>query len=96
MTRINRFRQRIFLLLATTLLVLALALVGCGANVAAQGSANTNSLAPAQSQTGAAGGPSQLQNDDHQVQSIMRSLNSALNDVNASDAAASQDSGQMP
>ncbi len=94
MIRINRFRQRMFLLLATTLLVLALA--GCGANVAAQGNANTNSLAHAQSQSGAPGGPSQLQSDDHEVQSIMRSLNSALNDVNASDAAASQDNGQIP
>jgi ABC-type oligopeptide transport system substrate-binding subunit len=101
MTRLTHSRQRSIVLLAIVLIVLLLLLAACGTHASASSSSTTTNPAtiqqpqsgqPAQSGTGS----SSVQGTDQQVQSILKSLNSAQNDVNNSDAAASQDSGQQP
>lgn len=102
MTWITHSRQRGIVLLAIVLVVLSLTLAACGTHASAsQSSGASNS--PVTSQQPQSGQPAQsgtgsstVQGTDQQVQSILNSLNSVQNDVNNSDAAASQDSAQQP
>ena len=100
MTWIAHLRQRSACLLAVVALVLSLSLAACGEQANASNSSATNS--DSTSQKYQSGQPAHaadnhgntMQNVDQQVQGILRQLDGAQNDVNASSAAASQDGGQ--
>ena len=100
MTWITKLRQRSVWLLLLIALVLSFSLAACGQQVNAS---NTN--APNNNSTSqqlqyqpnqSTHSNSNLQSTDQQVQSILRQLDGARNDVNSSNAASSQDNGQQP
>lgn len=100
MTWITKLRQRSVWLLLLIALVLSSSLAACGQQVNAS---NTN--APNNNSTSqqlqyqpnqSTHSNSNLQSTDQQVQSILRQLDGARNDVNSSNAASSQDNGQQP
>ena len=100
MTWITKLRQRSVWLLLLIALALSFSLAACGQQVNAS---NTN--APNNNSTSqqlqyqpnqSTHSNSILQSTDQQVQSILRQLDGARNDVNSSNAASSQDNGQQP
>jgi peptidoglycan hydrolase CwlO-like protein len=105
MTWITQLRQHSLWLLVLIALVLSLSLAACSQQVIAS---NTNvphkNSTPQQSQyqpnqsthSSSNNANTNLQGTDQQVQSILRQLDGARNDVNSSNAASSQDNGQQP
>ena len=100
MTWITKLRQRSVWLLLLIALVLSFSLAACGQQVNA-----SNNIAPNINSTSqqlqyqpnqSTHSNSILQSTDQQVQSILRQLDGARNDVNSSNAASSQDNGQQP
>ena len=100
MTWITKLRQRSVWLLLLIALALSFSLAACGQQVNAS---NTN--APNNNSTSqqlqyqpnqSTHSNSILQSTDQQVQSILRQLDGARNDVNSSNADSSQDNGQQP
>ena len=100
MTWITKLRQRSVWLLLLIALALSFSLAACGQQVNAS---NTN--APNNNSTSqqlqyqpnqSTHSNSILQSTDQQVQSILRQLDGARNDVNSSNAGSSQDNGQQP
>jgi peptidoglycan hydrolase CwlO-like protein len=105
MTWITKLRQRSIWLLLLIALVLSFSLAACGQQVNASNTSapNNNSTSqelqyqPNQStHSNSNNANSNLQSTDQQVQSILRQLDGARNDVNSSNAASSQDNGQQP
>ena len=101
MYRFTRSRQRCLGLLAVAALVVALALSACGAptNAANAGAPASNPVntqlqqyQPSQSgSTPQNSGSNSATNTDQQIQSLLRQLDGAHNDVNNADAGAAQD-----
>ena len=105
MTWITKLRQRSVWLLLLIALVLSFSLAACGQQVnASNNNAPNNSSTSQQLQyqpnqsthSNSNNANSNLQSTDQQVQSILRQLDGARNDVNSSNAASSQDNGQQP
>jgi ABC-type oligopeptide transport system substrate-binding subunit len=102
MSRITQSRQRGTILLAIVAIVLSLTLAACGTHASASSGSSTptNAVSAQQPQSGQSTqsdtDSSSIQGTDQQVQSILKSLNDTQNDINNSDAAASQDNGQQP
>ncbi len=105
MTWITKLRQRSVWLLLLIALVLSFSLAACGQQVNASNNnaPNNNSTSqqlqyqPNQStHSNSNNANSNLQSTDQQVQSILRQLDGARNDVNSSNASSSQDNGQQP
>ncbi len=105
MTWITHLRQRSVWFLLLIAFVLSFSLVACGHQVNASNTTapNNNSTSqqlpnqPNQSPHSSSNNAnSNLQSTDQQVQSILHQLDGARNDVNSSNAASSQDSGQQP
>ncbi len=105
MTWITKLRQRSVWLLLLIALALSFSLAACVQQVNASNikAPNINSTSqqlqyqPKQStHSNSNNANSNLQSTDQQVQSILRQLDGARNDVNSSNAASSQDNGQQP
>ncbi len=103
MNWITNLHQRSLWLLLIITLVLSLALVACGKQANASNTNMPNSYSTSQQQqyqpdqsTRSYSNNGSMQSTDQQVQSILRQLNGAKNDVNSSDSASSQDNGQQP
>ncbi len=103
MNWITNLRQRSLWLLFVIALVLSLSLAACGKQADASNTATPNSYSTSQQQqyqpnqsTRTHSNNGTMQSTDQQVQSILRQLDGAKNDVNSSDSASSQDNGQQP
>ncbi len=98
----TRSRQRCLGLLAAVALVLALSACGAPTNAANSGApaSNPGNTQPQQYQPSQSGsttqnsGSNSATNTDQQIQSLLRQLDGAHNDVNNADAGAAQDGGQ--
>ena len=105
MTWITKLRQRSVWLLLLIALVLSFSLAACGqqvnaSNINAPNNNSTSQQLPYQpnqsTHSSNNNASSNLQSTDQQVQSILHQLDGARNDVNSSNAASSQDNGQLP
>ena len=105
MTWITKLRQRSVGLLLLIALVLSFSLAACGQQVNASNTNALNNNSTSQqlpyhtnqsTHSSSNNANSNLQSADQQVQSILNQLEGARNDVNSSNAASSQDSGQQP
>lgn len=92
-TRMRRLRRAAYVVLATSLLALALLLAACGGAGTSTNQGNSNISTNGQSTTQST--PVSIQEVNQQVQNGVQAIDNAQNDVNSADATATVESGSQ-